>query len=184
MAAIPGRDEQRYGAARAREIIEIGGPHFCIFPNIIFILNQFRIIQPVSVNETVVYYYPTMLKGAPDEMNHRRLAETYLIHGPAGRVAPDDFEVYERNQEGFRARTNDWLVLRRGLHREKHERAGTIAAMRPTRRTSAEFGGITARGDAFVAGISAVVRVNAVLDAGRPRFQVRQPARVNSRDNR
>jgi phenylpropionate dioxygenase-like ring-hydroxylating dioxygenase large terminal subunit len=122
-----GAMERRYGADRAREIIEIGGPHFCIFPNIIFILNQFRIIQPVSVNETVVYYYPTMLKGAPEEMNRRRLAETYLIHGPAGRVAPDDFEAYERNQEGFHARTNEWLVLRRGLEREQREHAGTIA---------------------------------------------------------
>ena len=122
-----GAMERRYGAECAGEIIQTGGPHFCLFPNLIFILNQFRIIQPVSVNETVVYYYPTMLKGAPDEINHRRLAETYLIHGPAGRVAPDDFETYERNQEGFRARTNEWLVLRRGLHREQREGAGTIA---------------------------------------------------------
>jgi phenylpropionate dioxygenase-like ring-hydroxylating dioxygenase large terminal subunit len=122
-----GAMERRYGADRAREIIQTGGPHFCIFPNIIFILNQFRVIQPLSVDGTVIYYYPAMLKGAPDEMNQRRLAETYLIHGPAGRVAPDDFEAYERNQEGFRAQTNEWLVLRRGLHREQHERAGTIA---------------------------------------------------------
>ena len=122
-----GAMEERYGADRAREIIEIGGPHFCIFPNLIFILNQFRVIQPVSVDETIVCYYPAMLKGAPEEMNRRRLAETYLIHGPAGRVAPDDFEAYERNQEGFRARTNEWLVLRRGLHREDREREGTIA---------------------------------------------------------
>jgi phenylpropionate dioxygenase-like ring-hydroxylating dioxygenase large terminal subunit len=122
-----GAMERRYGADRAREIIQTGGPHFCIFPNIIFILNQFRVIQPLSVDETVVAYYPAMLKGAPDEMNQRRLAETYLIHGPAGRVAPDDFEAYERNQEGFSARTNEWLVLRRGLDRERHEPAGTIA---------------------------------------------------------
>ena len=96
-------------------------------PNIIFILNQFRVIQPVSVDETVVYYYPAMLKGAPAEMNQRRLAETYLIHGPAGRVAPDDFEAYERNQEGFRARVDEWLVLRRGLDRERREPDGAIA---------------------------------------------------------
>jgi fatty-acyl-CoA synthase len=119
--------ERYHGAERAREIISDGTPHFCVFPNIIFILNQFRIIQPVSVNETNIYYYPTMLKGAPDEMNQRRLAETYLIHGPAGRVAPDDFEAYERNQVGFQARVNEWLVLRRGLHREHREDAGTIA---------------------------------------------------------
>src|SRR6185437_10764071 len=63
--------ERRYGADRARDIIRTGGPHFCIFPNLIFILNQFRVIQPVSVDETVVYYYPAMLKGAPAEMNQR-----------------------------------------------------------------------------------------------------------------
>jgi phenylpropionate dioxygenase-like ring-hydroxylating dioxygenase large terminal subunit len=109
---------QNYGEVRATKIIAEGPPHFCIFPNIIFILNQFRVIQPVSVNETVIYYYPTLLKDAPEEINRRRLAETYLIHGPAGRVAPDDFEAYERNQLGFQAQINEWLVLRRGLHRE------------------------------------------------------------------
>ncbi len=119
--------EGRYGAERAHEIIADGSPHFCIFPNIIFILNQFRIIQPVSAHKTIVFYYPTMLKGAPGEMNQRRLAETYLIHGPAGRVAPDDFEAYERNQAGFQARLNEWLVLRRGLHREHSENGGSVA---------------------------------------------------------
>ncbi len=113
-----------YGAERAEKILREGPPHFCIFPNLIFILNQFRVIQPVSVNETVIHYYPTLLKGAPEEINSRRLSETYLIHGPAGRVAPDDFEAYERNQLGFRARVNEWLVLRRGLHREEHEGNG------------------------------------------------------------
>jgi phenylpropionate dioxygenase-like ring-hydroxylating dioxygenase large terminal subunit len=115
---------ERYGESRADKIIAEGPPHFCIFPNIIFILNQFRVIQPLSVNETVIYYYPTLLKGAPDEMNQRRLSETYLIHGPAGRVAPDDLEAYERNQAGFEARVNEWLVLRRGLHREVRENGG------------------------------------------------------------
>jgi phenylpropionate dioxygenase-like ring-hydroxylating dioxygenase large terminal subunit len=118
--------ERRYGK-RAGEIIANGSPHFCLFPNLIFILNQFRVIQPLSVDETVVCYYPALLKGAPDEINQRRLAETYLIHGPAGRVAPDDFEAYERNQAGFQARVNEWLVLRRGLHRERYESAGMIA---------------------------------------------------------
>lgn len=119
--------ERRYGANEADRIIATGPPHFCIFPNLILILNQFRVIQPVSVDETVIYYYPTLLKGAPDEINQRRLSETYLIHGPAGRVAPDDFEAYERNQEGFAARANEWLVLRRGLHREDREPGGAIA---------------------------------------------------------
>jgi phenylpropionate dioxygenase-like ring-hydroxylating dioxygenase large terminal subunit len=114
-----------HGENAADKIIAEGPPHFCIFPNIIFILNQFRVIQPVSVNETVIHYYPTLLKGAPEEINQRRLSETYLIHGPAGRVAPDDFEAYERNQIGFQARVNEWLVLRRGLHRERRDNGST-----------------------------------------------------------
>lgn len=115
---------RRYGQERADKILAEGPPHFCIFPNLIFILNQFRVIQPLSVDETVIHYYPTLLKGAPDEINRRRLTETYMIHGPAGRVAPDDIEAYERNQAGFRARINEWLVLRRGLHREVHDDNG------------------------------------------------------------
>ncbi len=118
---------RRHGAERADQILAQGGPHFCIFPNLILILNQLRVIQPISVNETVIHYYPTLLKGAPEEVNQRRLSETYLVHGPAGRVAPDDLEAYERNQMGFEARVNEWLVLRRGLHREEHEAGGAIA---------------------------------------------------------
>ena len=115
---------EHYGAPRAEKILAEGPPHFCIFPNIIFILNQFRVIQPLSVDETVISYFPTLLKGAPEEINRRRLNETYVIHGPAGRVAPDDIEAYERNQAGFQARVNEWLVLRRGLHREVREYGG------------------------------------------------------------
>src|SRR5690349_914679 len=36
---------RHYGAERAGKILREGPPHFCIFPNIIFILNQFRVIQ-------------------------------------------------------------------------------------------------------------------------------------------
>ena len=126
--------ERRHGTARAEKILAEGPPHFCIFPNLIFILNQFRVIQPVSVDETIVSYFPSMLKGAPEEINQRRLTETYIIHGPAGRVAPDDFEAYERNQVGFQARVNEWLVLRRGLHREVQENGG--AAGRETDETT------------------------------------------------
>lgn len=114
----------RVGPERTEQILAEGPPHFCLFPNLICILNQLRVIQPISVDETVVLYYPTMLKGAPEEINRRRLSETYLIHGPAGRVAPDDIEIYERNQRGFEARMNEWLVLRRGLHREEHDNQG------------------------------------------------------------
>src|SRR5260370_18329356 len=101
-----------YGAERAEKILREGPPHFCIFPNLIFILNQFRVIQPVSVNETVINYYPTMLKGETEVINSRLLSETYLIHGPAGGVAPDDVVSYERNHLRFRAPAHESVFPR------------------------------------------------------------------------
>jgi hypothetical protein len=115
-----------YGEERAGSNHRRRPTSFSHFPNLIFILNQFRVIQPVSVDRTVIYYYPTLLEGAPDEINQRRLIETYLVHGPAARVAPDDFEACERNQYGFQARLYEWLVLRRGLHRERRDN-GSLA---------------------------------------------------------
>jgi hypothetical protein len=76
--------------------------------------DQFRVIQPVAVDEKIISYFPSMLKGAPEEINLRRLTETYIIYRLAGRVAPD-IAAYECNQVGFHARFNEWLVLGAGL---------------------------------------------------------------------
>ena len=116
--------ERRYGKERAQEILQDGPPHGYIFPNLIFIQLQVRRIQPVSASETSVYYQPALLRGVPAEINTARLREHEWFFGPAGFGSPDDVEIFERQQLALQARVNEWLLLRRGLHRERLEEGG------------------------------------------------------------
>ena len=56
--------------------------------------------QPVSVDETYVYYQPMFLEGVPSEINETRLRFHEFGFGPAGFISPDDVEIMERNQIG------------------------------------------------------------------------------------
>jgi phenylpropionate dioxygenase-like ring-hydroxylating dioxygenase large terminal subunit len=116
--------EQRYGRERAQEILQDGPPHGYIFPNLIFIQLQVRRIQPVSAGESYVYYQPSFLKGVPAEVNTARLREHEWFFGPAGFGSPDDVDIFERQQLALQARASEWLILRRGLHRERVEEGG------------------------------------------------------------
>jgi hypothetical protein len=84
-------------------------------------------VQPVSVNETFVYYQPMLLKGAPDEINEARLREHEFGYGPAGFISPDDIEIMERNQIGLNAQGNGWIFIGRGAHRTKKRADGGTA---------------------------------------------------------
>jgi hypothetical protein len=41
-----------------------------------------------------------------------------------GGSRPTIIEAYERNEADFHTRVNEWLVMRRGLHREVRENGG------------------------------------------------------------
>jgi hypothetical protein len=107
------------GAARARELTETLPSFFFVFPNLLFIQTHLRRIEPVSVDDTIVYYYPALLKGAPDEINAELLRFHETSFGAAGFVAPDDMQIMERNQAALQARGDEWLFLGRGAHRER-----------------------------------------------------------------
>lgn len=119
--------EQRHGKQRAHEILVDGAPHVMIFPNLFLAELNVLNLQPVSPTETIQYQTPVLLKGAP-EMNKRILRNTEGAMGPAGSLIADDSEMYERNQRGLEARTPEWLVLKRGLHREEVESKGSIVS--------------------------------------------------------
>jgi phenylpropionate dioxygenase-like ring-hydroxylating dioxygenase large terminal subunit len=110
--------EARYGAAKARELLGTIPPLVYVFPNLIYIMTHVRRVQPVSVDETHVYYQPMLLKGAPPDINEARLREHEFGFGPAGLISPDDIEIIERNQRGLRAQGNDWQFIGRGLDRD------------------------------------------------------------------
>jgi hypothetical protein len=116
----------RYGAERAVEILNAGGTHTFIFPNLILIGVQIRVPQPVAVDHTEVTLYPTTLKGVSTEMNRTRLRGHEAFFGPAGMGQPDDVEMFARMQEGIQADLEPWVLISRGMYREHRDVDGTL----------------------------------------------------------
>lgn len=122
--------ETKYGVEGAREWLRNAGAPgntFRMWPNLVVIGTQFRITRPVSVGVAENYYYPSLLKDVPDEVNAIRLRFHEQGFGPAGFTSPDDVEVFARNQIGLQANTAwDWQVMARGFHREQTADDGTL----------------------------------------------------------
>ena len=116
----------RYGAARTAEILNAGGTHALIFPNLILIGVQIRVPQPVTVDHTEVTLYPTTLKGVSAELNSVRLRGHEAFFGPAGMGQPDDVEMFARMQQGIQADAEPWVLISRGMHRERRDDDGTL----------------------------------------------------------
>jgi phenylpropionate dioxygenase-like ring-hydroxylating dioxygenase large terminal subunit len=111
--------EQRYGPEKARALLTTIAPLIYVFPNLLYLMTHIRVVQPVSVDETFVYYQPVLLKDAPDEINVGRLRDHEFMFGAAGFISPDDIEIMERNQIALHAAGNEWLFIGRGAHRDK-----------------------------------------------------------------
>lgn len=116
----------RYGEERTKELLTARGTHLLVFPNLILIGVQIRVIRPVQVDETEVFLYPAFLKGAPHQLNVARLRGHEAFYGPAGGGATDDLEMFERNQIGLSARVDPWLLLARGIEQQYQDTAGAI----------------------------------------------------------
>jgi fatty-acyl-CoA synthase len=109
----------------AEQILVEGSPHVMIFPNLFIAEIQIFVLQPVAVDETVQHVTAIQFAGAPD-LNRRMLQQTLGSVGPAGFLLADDSEMYERNQRGVQVRRPEWLVLKRGLHRERIDERGHV----------------------------------------------------------
>jgi phenylpropionate dioxygenase-like ring-hydroxylating dioxygenase large terminal subunit len=116
----------KYGEKRTNELLTARGTHLLVFPNLILIGIQIRVIRPVRVDETEVFLYPAFLKGAPHQLNLARLRGHEAFYGPAGGGATDDLEMFERNQIGLSARVDPWLLLSRGIERQYQNVDGAI----------------------------------------------------------
>jgi phenylpropionate dioxygenase-like ring-hydroxylating dioxygenase large terminal subunit len=110
----------------AQQILIDGSPHVMLFPNLFIAEVQLFVLQPLAVDETVQHVTAMQFKGAPD-LNRRLLQQAMGSVGPAGFLLADDSEMYERNQRGVQARMPEWLVLKRGMHRERHDDEGVLA---------------------------------------------------------
>jgi fatty-acyl-CoA synthase len=118
------RMREAHGEA-AEEILVDGSPHVMVFPNLFIAEIQLFVIQPLAVDETVQHVTAVQFQGAPD-MNRRMLSQTIGSVGPAGLLLADDSEIYERNQRGVQSLRPEWLVLKRGLHRERLDEDGHL----------------------------------------------------------
>ncbi|MGH7905887.1 MAG: aromatic ring-hydroxylating oxygenase subunit alpha [Candidatus Binataceae bacterium] len=117
--------ERRHGKARASELLEANGTHLLVFPNLVLLGVQIRVINPVRPDLTEVEAYPTLLAGAPEEINLTRLRGHEAFFGPASAGAPDDVEMFIRMQAGYAAALDPWIVIARGENREHREADGT-----------------------------------------------------------
>jgi phenylpropionate dioxygenase-like ring-hydroxylating dioxygenase large terminal subunit len=118
------RMREVHGADTDQILID-GAPHVMLFPNLFIAEVQLFVLQPLAVDETVQHVTAMQFKGAPD-LNRRLLQQAMGSVGPAGFLLADDSEMYERNQRGVQARRPEWLVLKRGMHRERHDDEGML----------------------------------------------------------
>lgn len=111
---------ERLGDDRAREVVRTNGGqgfNLLVFPNLLIIQFQIRVVNPRRVDLTEVDLYPTLLQGASENLNQMRLRAHEGFYGPAGGGAPGDLEMFRRVSEGLRVESMEWLAMVRGLRR-------------------------------------------------------------------
>lgn len=100
-----------------RIIRAVGGSGFNVnlFPNLACSMAFFRVLRPVSVNQTEIRHVTLLMDGGPDEANRARLRLHEHFQGPMGFGSPDDAEAWERVQRGSQGGPDLWIMLNRGL---------------------------------------------------------------------
>ena len=115
---------EAYGPERVPDII--AQRNILIFPNLFLFESHIRVIQPLTVSDTIVTMLPTLLGGVPDTMNAARLRAHERFFGPAGFGTPDDVEMFVNCENGMRGRAVEWVRQDRGLHRETGDGARRV----------------------------------------------------------
>ncbi|MEA5155288.1 aromatic ring-hydroxylating dioxygenase subunit alpha [Raineyella sp.] len=88
------------------------------FPNVSFSLAFFRVLIPISVDETEIWHMSLGMDGGPECVNQERLRIHEHFQGPFGFGSPDDAEGWERVQLGAAGAPRMPILVNRGLNRE------------------------------------------------------------------
>jgi phenylpropionate dioxygenase-like ring-hydroxylating dioxygenase large terminal subunit len=120
---------ESYGENRAEDIMGWDTFNHLIYPNLI--LNpkhqQIRIVQPDSVDCTVVHSACFRLKGAPEEMYQRSIRFLSALNSPASQITTDDIAMFNNIQVALGEADSEWIELSRGLgHDRPHDDGGEI----------------------------------------------------------
>lgn len=118
--ALRARYTDRPGYAEAVIACNGGdGFNLLVYPNLVLINNQIRVIHPVSYDRTEVFAYPATLEDVAPEINTARVRAHEDFYGPASFGAPDDIEMFQRQWDGMaRTPAMEWLYYDRGLDQE------------------------------------------------------------------
>jgi phenylpropionate dioxygenase-like ring-hydroxylating dioxygenase large terminal subunit len=117
--------QKKYGEEQGKEMFV--RRHITIVPNVQLMEFKLRVIQPVTVDKTIVYEFPVELIGTDIEVNKairkRLLKEVSISSGSpvSGMVNADDVEIFARSQTGLTGGPMRWLRFGRGIHREVME---------------------------------------------------------------
>lgn len=129
------RGEGHDEATVRRVVRAVGGSGFNLnlFPNVACSMAFFRVLRPVSVDETEIMHVAIGMDGGPAAGNRMRLRLHEHFQGPMGFGTPDDAEGWERVQRGARAGEDLWILLNRGVEApegraEPGHEAGDVSA--------------------------------------------------------
>jgi nitrite reductase/ring-hydroxylating ferredoxin subunit len=135
-----------YSDLEVRRIVRaVGGSGFNLnlFPNVACSMAFFRVLQPVSVEETEIRHIAIGMKGGPAAGNRARMRIHEFFQGPMGFGSPDDAEVWDRVQHGAQGDHDLWLMLNRGLPQETMmpdgQRRGDVSAETGMRAAYAQW---------------------------------------------
>ena len=92
-----------------------------LFPNVAMSSAFFRVLRPISVNETEIEHIAIGPDGPPevDVVNRERLRVHEHFQGPFGFGSPDDAEGWDRVQRGSRGAPEMPILVNRGIAREE-----------------------------------------------------------------
>ncbi|TJY66264.1 aromatic ring-hydroxylating dioxygenase subunit alpha [Arthrobacter sp. CAU 1506] len=107
------------------------GSNLNLFPNVGLSSAFFRVLRPVSVDETVIEHV-ALGPDAPPEIAEPVIRERMRIHehfqGPFGFGTPDDAEGWARVQRGAQASPEMPIMVNRGLNREYKAPEGWVTS--------------------------------------------------------
>jgi phenylpropionate dioxygenase-like ring-hydroxylating dioxygenase large terminal subunit len=129
-ADIAAQLRETHDELSVRRIVRaIGGTGFNLnlFPNAACSMAFFRILRPLSVEETEIRHIAIGMDGAPDIANQARLRLHEHFQGPMGFGTPDDAEAWERVQRGASGPPTSWIMVNRGEDKTA-ESAGDVTA--------------------------------------------------------
>lgn len=97
------------------------GSNLNLFPNLGCSSAFFRVIRPISVDETVIEHLALGIDAPPEvagPVNRERLRIHEHFQGPFGFGTPDDAEGWDRVQRGAQAAPEMPIMVNRGIKRE------------------------------------------------------------------